>query len=88
MAIKIDRGPQNPADVFSSPQEILKKNDLTVAQKVEILRRWEYDERELAVAEEENMAGGPPSKLADILRALRQLDADTHNEQAPPTKQG
>lgn len=88
MATDINRVFQNPADVFSSPQEILQKQNLSVEQKIKILRRWEYDERELSVAEEENMAGGPPSKLDDILSALRQLAVKNHSEHAPPTKQG
>ena len=85
---KINKVLKNPADNFSSPQEIVQKKDLTVEQKIEILRRWEYDELEMAVAEEENMAGGPPSKLEEILAALRQLKAGHDSEHTPPTKQG
>lgn len=88
MLTEINKMFQNPADVFRSPNEILQKQDLSVKQKIEILKRWEYDERELAVAEEENMTGGPPGKLADILKALQQLEANNHSKEAPPTKQG
>lgn len=86
--IKPDKRFRNPAEMFSSPQEILQKQELSVNQKIDILRCWEYDERERAVAEEENMSGGPPSQLADILTALRQLEANNHAEHISPTKQG
>jgi len=47
----------NPNSVFKRPEEILKTNEFSREQKVEILRRWEYDVRQLQVAEEESMAG-------------------------------
>jgi len=34
------------------------EQSLNTDQKIQILRRWEYDARELAVAEEESMSGG------------------------------
>ncbi|MCH8956862.1 hypothetical protein IIA28_16295 [candidate division KSB1 bacterium] len=53
-----------------------------------VLRCWEYDARELEVAEEENMGGGPPGVLDKVFRALHRLDADVDIEHSPPTKQG
>ncbi|WP_321368606.1 hypothetical protein [uncultured Desulfuromusa sp.] len=83
-----DQALKDPATVYVSPKNILQDQRLTVMQKSQLLRRWEYDERERAVAEEENMAGGPPSMLAEILQALGQLDVTDNTENSPPTKQG
>nr|NIQ12631.1 hypothetical protein [Gammaproteobacteria bacterium] len=61
---------------------------LTRDQKFKILERWEYDARELEVAEEENLGGGSPSLLPEILKALRILNADVDLKSTTPTKQG
>ncbi len=78
----------NPSAAFSHPDKVLDASWLTREQKIKILRQWEYDARELDVAAEENMAGGPPSALDDVLRALRSLNAGIETELTPPTKQG
>ncbi|WP_206609480.1 hypothetical protein [Thiohalobacter thiocyanaticus] len=66
----------DPTAVFRTPGELMARIDLSDAQKIELLRRWEYDARELEVAEEENMAGsGDDTDLLDeILNCLRQLE--------------
>lgn len=84
----INKAMLDPASVFASPEEIFRAKALTREQKIKILRVWEYDARELEVAEEENMGGGPPDRLGDILKVLHQLDATFDTEHAPPTKQG
>ena len=84
----IKRALINPADVFRTPQEVLEVQDLSRQQKIEILRRWEYDVRELQVADEENMPGPPGVGLDDVLQALHTLGAGVDTEHSPPTKQG
>ena len=79
---------QNPGSEFTCPEDVLNQQNITREQKIKILRRWEYDARELEVAEEENMGGGPPSMLSDILAALHRLDSEIDTEHSPPTKQG
>jgi len=44
--------------------------------------------RELEVAEEENMGGGPPSMLDEVLNALHSLGSEADVAHSPPTKQG
>lgn len=88
MSINFNKILQNPSVFFVSPHEVLQSQSFTVEQKVRILSQWEYDERELAVAEEENMAGGPSNRLDEVLQALRELVDDDNADQAPPTKQG
>lgn len=59
------------------PRTVLRDASLTRTQKIEKLRRWSYDARELEVANEEGMGGPPqPSNLAAIQAALRELGAD------------
>ena len=41
----------NPAAVFKGPEEIVSNDELTRDQKIEILGRWEYDIRQLQVAD-------------------------------------
>lgn len=79
---------QSPTSVFMKPEHVLNQKGLNREQKIQILRRWEYDARELQVAEEENMGGGPPDQLQQVRRALNQLNAGGGLEQTPPTKQG
>lgn len=78
----------NPSAVFDSPKAVLQEEGLEKADKVEILRRWEYDVRELQVAEEENMGGSQAGQLLQqILEAQKQLGYERRDEDSPPTKQ-
>jgi hypothetical protein len=79
---------KDPGLVFKTPGEVLANNELTRAQKIEILRRWEYDVRELQVADEEGMEGPEPVTLDAVLDALRTLGAPGDTENSAPTKQG
>ena len=78
----------NPSSEFASPRDILSVQALSHKQKIQLLRIWEYDAREMEVAEEENMAGGAPSLLSEILEALHYLGSGVDTEHTPPTKQG
>ena len=80
----------NPSAVFKSPEEVISNSDLTRAQKVEILQRWEYDVRQLQVADEESMTAPVPERvtLDVVLKALRKLGAPADMEHSAPTKQG
>ena len=85
--IDFEKAILDPAAVFSSPDKLCDREDLTRAQKIEILRRWTYDASELAVAEEEGMTGGESSHLAKILSLLDSLTGGYDVEHTPPTKQ-
>ena len=86
--IDVEKALLDPGLVFKTPGEILANNELTGAQKIEILRRWEYDVRELQVADEEGMEGPEPVTLDTVLDALRTLGAPEDTEHSAPTKQG
>lgn len=65
-----------PEPVSPDPRSVLRDTTLTRQQKIDRLRRWSYDARELDVANEEGMGGeARPSDLAAILAALRELGA-------------
>lgn len=81
----------NPANYFASPKEILKDQSLSKEEKIYILKQWAYDEREMAVAEEENMMSNQTQSghiLDEILNALIVLGVDSDEDRPPPTKQG
>ena len=84
----INQAMLDPTSVFADPEEVLTAEGLTREQKIQILRRWEYDARELQVADEENMGGGPPDKLDQVLKVLHQLGATFDSEHSAPSKQG
>ena len=86
--MNIEQAMLDPTSVFARPDDVCDEQSLTRNQKIKILRRWEYDARELEVAEEENMGGGPPDVLDEVLKALHRLDATVDIEHSPPTKQG
>ncbi len=87
--IDLEKAMLDPTAVFRNPEDVRQRAELTQSQKIEILRRWEYDAHTLEVAEEENMAGAQPSDVLDrVLSALHSLGASPDLEHAPPTKQG
>jgi hypothetical protein len=88
--IDINKALTNPSLVFKRPHEVVENNDLSREQKIDVLRRWEYDARELQVADEEGMAPADPQPgvLDGILDALRSLGAPADVEHSAPTKQG
>jgi hypothetical protein len=86
--IDIERAMLDPGSVFSSPEDVVKTEGITREQKIEILRHWEYDARELEVAAEESMLGNNSDMLDQILEALNKLGAEHDPHSDAPTKQG
>jgi hypothetical protein len=76
----------DPTAVFATPDAVVRDRRLSHGQKIEVLRRWEYDADELEVAEEEGMAGGEASLLRQILTALHELGAELAPGRSPPTE--
>ena len=77
----------DPGSKFASPEALLAHPELTTEQKIELLRRWEYDAAEVCVAVEEGMPGGETGLLGRILSALDQLTGGVDCERPGPTKQ-
>jgi hypothetical protein len=85
---RLHRALLDPPDVFNSPKDVLADKDFTKAQKIEVLRRWEYDASEISVAEDEGMPARNGELLQHIMRALAELGAEIDPERRPPTRQG
>ncbi len=85
--IDIARARLVPTMVFKEPKDVVASNELSRNQKIDILRRWEYDARQLEVAEEEaGMAVRRPEMFDRVLQALHMLDVIRDTEHTPPTK--
>ncbi|MFQ6019113.1 MAG: hypothetical protein ACE5KF_13085 [Kiloniellaceae bacterium] len=77
----------DPTMVFKDPKDVVADVALTRDQKIDILRRWEYDARQLEVAEEEaGMAVRRPEMFDRVVQALHTLGAERDVEHSPPTK--
>lgn len=86
--IDIERAKLNPSSIFISPQKVTEEESLTTDEKIEILRRWEYDAREMQVATEENMPGTNSDILSEVLEELNKLGAKSKVKSTSPTKTG
>lgn len=76
---KVRKAVLDPSSVYVSPAELAADDTLNRSEKFALLALWEADARELAVAEEENMGGGEPSRLDEILECLNGLgDTEGH----------
>lgn len=82
--IDLEQAMLDPGSVFASPEALRVQCGLTREQKIEILRRWAYDARQLSVAEEEGMMGGESSSLAEILSVLDSLASGYDAEHGSP----
>ncbi|HZA53594.1 MAG TPA: hypothetical protein VE616_05025 [Candidatus Udaeobacter sp.] len=86
--VEFEKALLDPGLAFKTPEEVLKRNDLSRDQKIKILRQWEYDVREMQVADDENMTGPQPVAIGAIRDALRSLGILPDTEKTAPTKQG
>ena len=85
--IDVNKAMLDPTMVFEDPMDVVANDELTRDQKIEILRRWEYDARQLEVAEEEaGMAVRRPEMFDRVLQALHTLGVERDIEHTPPTK--
>ena len=78
----------DPPSVFQTSAAVLADVTLTTEQKIEILRRWEYDACEISVAEDEGMPARDGEILKEILLTLQDLAGDIDTIATPPTNQG
>jgi hypothetical protein len=65
-----DRALLSPSSVFEHPMDVVATGSMTARQKLEILKRWEVDERALDEATSENMSGGEASRLTEVRAAI------------------
>lgn len=89
--INIEQAKLDPSSVFQRPHDVVDEDTLSRADKIDILRRWAYDEREISVAEEENMQSNSDQHqiiLDEVLKSLLELGVEGDQDEPPPTKQG
>ena len=74
----------HPAQAFDHPAEVANDPDLTLKEKRAILASWASDVCAVEAAPELRSAPrGDPVRFDDIMDALRQLDRDADQMQAP-----
>ena len=78
----------DPAQAFKTPSAVVADEAFSRSEKIEILRRWDYDAREASVASDEGMPNGDDSPIGKIYQALGMLGAEYDLDQEPPTRQG
>ena len=71
--IHVDAATLSPARTFKSPMEVVEAKDIGPAEKLNILKSWEADERALLRAEDEGMGGGEHAHLHKVQAALNYL---------------
>lgn len=88
----LEKAKQDPGSQFTSPHSVVDEKSLSRDEKIDILQRWAYDAREIAVAEEENMIaaanGNHHILLEQINKCLIELGVTSDDVGNPPTKQG
>jgi CBS domain-containing protein len=84
-AARLERALLNPGAVFRAPDQVAHDPTLSREDKLAILSSWEEDARELAVAEEENMAGGEPSRLAEVVAARSRVEGGSATPPRAPS---
>ncbi len=80
----------DPTSVYKIPGDVVNDDSITLEDKIRILKQWEYDARELQVAEEENMAneGDGGSMLQRVKAALHELGIFYDEDGGSATKHG
>jgi len=59
----------NPARIYRRPSDVVEA-DITLREKLAILKAWEADERALQRAEDEGMGGGEHAHLHKVQAAI------------------
>src|SRR5262249_53162667 len=72
-ANEFEKAKQDVSKCFDHPQDIVDSENLTPIQKIELLKQWELDLRQLMVASEENMPGTAPGQTAELMTNVRSL---------------
>lgn len=84
----INEAHKTPREIFKDPEAVLLASGLEDEQKRRLLQKWEWDERELAVAAEEGMGGGEINLLQRVRKALRAVGGAEDAESGSHTKHG
>lgn len=80
----------NPTRYYQRPRQVIQDRRLNREEKLAILEAWELEARSLSVAADENMSGGEPTLLSEVVNARMELgeNVDPRGDTGAPTKQG
>lgn len=70
----VDRALHDPSEVYRFPHDVVEDQSISKEDKLKILQQWEYDAREIQVADEENMVGDSASMLHRVHEALHEVE--------------
>lgn len=73
--IEFKRARLVPSSMFASPDAVVRSADLSRAQKLQILRRWEFDARRTPSLDPLSSPGDDTAMLERVRGALAALDA-------------
>jgi hypothetical protein len=73
--IELKRARLVPSSMFASPDAVVRSADLSRAQKIEILRRWEFDARRTPGIDPIVSLGADVRMLTQVRGALAALGA-------------
>ena len=71
--VELKRARLVPSAVFTSPEAVVKSDELSRAQKIEILRRWEFDAWRTSDADPAIAMPDAPGMLDQVRCALALL---------------
>lgn len=71
--INLEQALRDPADLFESPDAVVRHPALTREQKVQILKNWQLDASRLEASEGEGMGGEDAPMLHRVRIALTAL---------------
>ncbi|HWA90956.1 MAG TPA: hypothetical protein VG889_13025 [Rhizomicrobium sp.] len=63
----------DPARFYPAPSDVVRDRRFSDAERLEILEAWEREARALAVADEEGVTGGEPSRLKTVVKARMEV---------------
>lgn len=75
--VRVDSAIHDASRVYATPMEVVDDDDLGPADKKRILESWHTDALLLSEAEAENMGGGEPARLREVVLALAELERRT-----------
>lgn len=83
--IDVENAKLDPSEHFDDPKEVFDNPEINDDDKITILKQWDYDLRELLVAEEENMPADEEGetmheKMQLIRECLQNLGASEDSE--------
>lgn len=59
-----------PEEVFRNPMDVVNEKTLTPIQRLKLLKHWEVNSHDLAVATEEGLTGPGQPRLDEVKKAI------------------